>query len=107
MTQKEFVKNGLKQKSEYTRKALLTSNIFLYLGAIICLSSIICMILNLDRADSIILIGLSAVGLGVYMIILSLIILNANKKEKDNPQRSKYYNNWKRLHKPWPTSMNS
>lgn len=74
MIKKGFLTKKTKHDSKDTRYISVASKLMLYLGVIILISSLIYMIANFAKADSIISIWLPFIIAGVFLIFMSQVI---------------------------------
>jgi len=74
MIKKGFLTKKTKHDSKDTRYVSVASKLMLYLGVIILISSLIYMIANFAKADSIISIWLPFIIAGVFLIFMSQVI---------------------------------
>jgi uncharacterized integral membrane protein len=88
MLQKGFLISRLKSNSNFHHRNAAVSRIILFLGILILISSLIFMITNLEKADSIVMIWLPFMIAGVLLVFISLGIRffyeQANRKVRHN-----------------------
>ena len=97
MLQKGFLYSHLKSNSDFHLRFDLVSRIILLLGVLILITSLIFMILNLERADSIMMIWLPFMIAGVLLVFMSLVIKyfyeQTNWKMKHNRLHDQFLKN--------------
>ena len=75
------IKLQLKEKVNSGRRATITDNVFLTIGAYIILAALICIIVNLDRADSIVKIVMPFMVAGIYLSYAGFVVFVLKKKQ--------------------------
>lgn len=97
MLQKGFLISRLKSNAGSHHRSAMVSRVILFLGILILISTLIFMILNLERADSFVMIWLPFMIAGVLLVFISLVMKyfyeQTNRKMKHNDLHDQFLKN--------------
>ncbi len=74
MIERGFLKKRAKTDSRHNRITSIASNTMLYLGAIILITALVYMIVNLDRADAVFGVWVFFMMAGLFLVVMSHLI---------------------------------
>lgn len=97
MIKKGFLTSGLKSKSDFRHRYTTIDRVIFFLGILILISSLIFMILNLENADTLVMIWLPFMIAGVVLVFMSLFMNffyeKACRKMKDKALHDNFLKN--------------
>ncbi len=74
MLERGFFKRKKHSEPKPNRSIKMASNIMLYLGVIILLASLIYLLVNIDKADAIIVVWMVFMLTGLFLVVMSHMI---------------------------------